>query len=130
MLQACQLAKEAAAEQDAWLDKIEAAPIYQPTAVQWADPLAYIRSIQAEAAQCGICIVRAPLAPTVPGGVVSNAAVAATSLYRGGDAGWLPLAGGLTAAVWGGCCGLCSCGCSAAAAVGRGCIPTGAHEAT
>jgi hypothetical protein len=53
------------------MDKVAAAPIYRPTEEQWRDPLAYIRGIQAEAAQLGICIVRAPLAPTVPGGLVS-----------------------------------------------------------
>ena len=54
------------------MDKVAPAPIYRPTEEQWRDPLAYIRSIQAEAAQSGICIVRAPLAPTVPGGLVSG----------------------------------------------------------
>lgn len=71
--QACLQAREAADQQDAWLDRVEAAPIYRPTAEQWADPLAYIRGIQGEAARCGVCIVRAPVAPSVPGGLVGAA---------------------------------------------------------
>ena len=71
-LQACQQATQAAEQEDAWMDKVAPAPIYRPSEEQWRDPLAYIRSIQAEAAQFGICIVRAPLAPTVPGGLVSG----------------------------------------------------------
>lgn len=37
-------AKEAAEELDGWLDQVEDAPVYSPTAKEWQDPLAYIRS--------------------------------------------------------------------------------------
>lgn len=76
-------ARQAAAEDDAWLDAIPAAPLFTPTAEEWSDPLAYIGRIQGEAAEWGVCIVRAPVAPSTPGGLVRGAAAAG----RGGE-GW------------------------------------------
>ena len=73
MLQACRKATADAPQQDAWLDRIVDAPTFRPTRQEWQDPLAYVRSIQGEvAARYGICIVRPPVAPTVPGGLVSE----------------------------------------------------------
>ena len=55
-------------EQQAWLSEIPHAPVFTPTAAEWADPLAYIRSIQEDGSAAGICLVRAPLPPGVCGG--------------------------------------------------------------
>lgn len=99
-------ARRAALEADAWLDAIPAAPVYTPTADEWADPLAYIGRIQAEAAQWGICVVRAPVAPSTPGGMVRAS-------WRGG--GGEEGRAGCAAAV--GClcgcrrCSVCCCSC-------------------
>jgi hypothetical protein len=59
-----------------WLARLPDAPVYSPTAEQWADPLAYIRSIQAEAAAYGICTIRAPVPPSTPGAAVRWPALA------------------------------------------------------
>ncbi|KAI3430679.1 hypothetical protein D9Q98_005268 [Chlorella vulgaris] len=69
LVEAAQQAADAAEEEDAWMDSVKPAPVYQPTEEEWRDPLAYIRSIQDEAAESGICIVRSPLAPTIAGGL-------------------------------------------------------------
>jgi jmjN domain len=45
-------------QQAAWMDRLPEAPTYHPTHEQFADPLAYIRSIQQEAAQHGMKIAR------------------------------------------------------------------------
>lgn len=44
--QAAQEATQAAAEEDAWMDRVRPAPIYRPSQQEWADPLAYLRTIQ------------------------------------------------------------------------------------
>jgi jmjN domain len=55
------------------LQDIPAAPVYTPTAQEWTDPLAYIRSIQSEAASYGICVVKSPVAPAIcPGQVLAQ----------------------------------------------------------
>lgn len=53
-----------------WLRNVPPAPVYTPSAEEWRDPIAYIRSIQEEAARYGICVVKAPVAPAVPAGLV------------------------------------------------------------
>jgi jmjN domain len=40
-------------QQAAWMDRMPEAPTFFPTREQFEDPLAYIRSIQQEAAQYG-----------------------------------------------------------------------------
>lgn len=40
-------------QQAAWMDRLPEAPTFRPTREQFQDPLAYIRSIQQEAAQFG-----------------------------------------------------------------------------
>ena len=54
----------------AWMARVPEAPTYRPTAEQWQDPLAYIRSIQPEAAQYGVCAIVAPVTSAVPAGLV------------------------------------------------------------
>lgn len=44
--QACRAAREAAEQEDAWMDRVERAPVFTPTEAEWEDPLTYIRSIQ------------------------------------------------------------------------------------
>lgn len=53
-----------------WLDAIPEAPTFRPTSEQFAHPLAYIRSIQDEAAASGICKIIPPVSAAVPGGLV------------------------------------------------------------
>lgn len=57
-------------QQSAWLEDIPLAPVYTPTSEEWKDPLAYIRSIQEEAAKFGMCVIKAPVAPAAPAGIV------------------------------------------------------------
>lgn len=59
-------ALQAHAEHLEWMRKVPEAKVYRPTAEEWADPLAYIRSIQPEAAGYGICSIEAPAASAVP----------------------------------------------------------------
>lgn len=100
LLEACRAAREAAEQEDVWMDRVEQAPIYTPTEAEWEDPLAYIRSIQAEASQYGICIVRAPVAPTTPGGLCMALQDAAfkfdTRQQAVRDEPWEDFSGGVT----------------------------------
>jgi hypothetical protein len=75
-------------EEQAWLRDIPAAPVYSPTAAEWADPLAYIRAIQPQAALYGVCVVRAPLAPAAPPGALLQAFRFTTRQQRVRDAAW------------------------------------------
>lgn len=52
-MQTFKQANEAAEEEDGWLDRIDEAPIYTPTAQEWEDPLDYIRS-EPRAAALGV----------------------------------------------------------------------------
>jgi hypothetical protein len=54
----------------AWINTIEEAPVFHPTAAEWADPIAYIRAIQGAAAAAGIFRIVPPLLPAVPGPLV------------------------------------------------------------
>lgn len=45
-------------QQAAWMDRMPEAPTFFPTREQFQDPLAYIRSIQQEAAQYGAGLER------------------------------------------------------------------------
>ncbi|KAG1667468.1 hypothetical protein FOA52_012223 [Chlamydomonas sp. UWO 241] len=47
-----------------WVDALPDAPVFRPTKEQWADPLLYIQSIQAEAAPYGLCLISPPVSPT------------------------------------------------------------------
>lgn len=38
-----------------WVARLPDCPVYRPTEEQFKDPVAYIRSIQAEAARFGAC---------------------------------------------------------------------------
>jgi hypothetical protein len=53
-----------------WLQQLPEAPVFKPTAQEWANPLDYLRKIQGEAARYGICVVRAPVGPTISAGQV------------------------------------------------------------
>lgn len=60
-------------EQEAWLSTLPDAPTYRPSAEEWGDPLAYIRSIQPEASLAGIALIHAPVAPALaPGRVLAD----------------------------------------------------------
>ena len=49
-----------------WLHRINACPIFYATPEDMHDPISYIRRIQPEAMQYGICIIRVPDAMAVP----------------------------------------------------------------
>lgn len=54
-----------------WLEKIPSAPVYTPTMEEWQmNPLQYIKSIQREASQAGICLIKPPVTPVIPPGLV------------------------------------------------------------
>lgn len=57
--------------------RVRPAPTYSPSAEEWADPLAYIRSIQGEAARFGICKIVPPASADVPAGLVGGGGAAA-----------------------------------------------------
>lgn len=63
-------AAAAAESQGRWLDALPEAPTYHPTREQWADPLAFVRGIQAEAARFGLAKVVPPLRPVAHAGAV------------------------------------------------------------
>ena len=81
-------AMAAAAENVSWLDEIPSVPVYTPTAAEWADPIEYIRSIQAEAGKYGACVVKAPVAPAVPAAVMLKELRFTTRLQYLKDTPW------------------------------------------
>jgi hypothetical protein len=56
-----------------WLGSLPDAPLFTPTAEEWADPIAYLRSIAPAAAGAGIARIAPPLAPAVPAPAVLGA---------------------------------------------------------
>jgi hypothetical protein len=52
-----------AVETPEWLRNLPVAPEFRPTAAEFADPIAYILKIEAEASRYGICKIVPPLAP-------------------------------------------------------------------
>lgn len=60
-------------EQESWISAVPDAPSYRPSVEEWADPLAYIRSIQPEASLAGIALIHSPVAPALsPGQVLAD----------------------------------------------------------
>ena len=57
-------------EGDGWMDRVKECPVYHPSAEEFADPIRYIRSIQAEASKHGICKIVPPLKCKIPAGLV------------------------------------------------------------
>jgi hypothetical protein len=53
-----------------WINTIEDAPAFRPTAAEWADPVGYIRSIQGRIRDHGIARIVPPILPGVPGPLV------------------------------------------------------------
>jgi hypothetical protein len=53
-----------------WIDDIPEAPVFRPSAEEFADPLAYICKIQGEVSKWGICKIIPPVSAAVPGSTV------------------------------------------------------------
>lgn len=78
----------AAVDNASWLEEIPSVPVYTPTAAEWADPFAYIHSIQAEAGKYGACVVKAPVAPAVPAAIMLKDLRFSTRLQSLKDVPW------------------------------------------
>lgn len=50
-----------------WINTIPEAPVFHPTAAEWADPVAYLARIQEAFKHAGICRIVPPCLPAVPG---------------------------------------------------------------
>ena len=81
-------AMSAVAEHGPWLRDIPSVPVYTPTAEEWKDPIAYIRSIQPEAGKYGACVVKAPITPAVPAALLLKDLRFTTRLQKVTDEPW------------------------------------------
>jgi hypothetical protein len=81
-------AMSAVEEHGPWLREIPSVPVYSPTAEEWQDPIAYIRSIQPEAGKFGGCIVKAPITPAVPAALLLKDLRFTTRLQKVKDNPW------------------------------------------
>lgn len=71
-----------------WLRNLPVAPVFRPTAAEFADPIAYILKIEAEASRYGICKIVPPLAPPAREATLERlkASFAANAAAGGGTA--------------------------------------------
>jgi hypothetical protein len=68
---AVERALNAHAKHNRWLEDIPSAPVYTPSLEEWQrNPLEYIKSIEREASQAGICLIKPPVTPVIPPGLV------------------------------------------------------------